>query len=310
MYASIRKARPDRVNPDRLIPERDVPEQALPELHQPGTGLSDLGLPEQALSDVSGISAMARDFPSGHQIAPHRHGRAQLVYAATGVMRVSTPAGTWITPPQRAVWVPAGIEHRISMVGAVAMRTLYIAGSHALTMPDHCAVVEVRPLLRELILAMIGAAALTEGRAQNDSTGVPQTGRRRPTLIAALIQEELQAVSVVPLRIPMARDPRLARLCDAVIRDPADRRSLEDWGMEAGASARTLARLSRQELGMSFGSWRQQVRLAEALSRMALGRPVAAAAREAGYSSASAFAAMFRRVLGTTPSAYLQAVSA
>ncbi|MFC3225898.1 AraC family transcriptional regulator [Marinibaculum pumilum] len=242
------------------------------------------------------VAAMARDFAPGHRIPPHRHRRAQLIYAATGVLRVSTASGTWITPPQRAVWMPAGIEHRIDMVGAVAMRTLYLRAPAAAAMPRECAVVAVRPLLRELILAMV----------EVDMSGDTPPARRRRRLLTALIRNELRTVPVVPLRIPMPADPRLSRLCAAILAEPAAERSLEEWGAEVGASARTLARLARQELGMSLGAWRQQVRLAEAVAQMATGEPVARAAARAGYASASAFSAMFRRALGTTPKAYLR----
>lgn len=245
--------------------------------------------PDAALPPIEGL---ARDYPPGHRIAPHSHDRAQLVYAAAGVMRVTTPTGTWVTPPHRALWVPARVVHEIRMSGAVAMRTLYVAEAVAPLPGPRCAVVEVGPLLRELILALV--AACEAGQA---------TGRRAE-LLSALIREELRTLPVVPLRIPLPREPRLARCCRAILDDPGAERSLEEWGELAGASGRTLARLFRSELGMSFAAWRRQVRLAEALDRLAAGRPVAAVAAELGYASASAFTAMFRRSLGTSPAAY------
>lgn len=258
-------------------------------------------------ADIEGV---ARDYPAGYRIPPHSHDRAQLVYAAAGVMRITTASGTWITPPQRAVWVPARESHQIAMVGRVAMRTLYLQPRMVPAMPRHCAIVEVKPLLRELILAMIEMDEdVRSGRSDPPDPGEPAAAGRRRRLLAALLQEELRTLPVVPLRIPVAADPRLVRLCDAILEDPADSQSLESWGDRVGASSRTLARLCRRELGMSFAAWRQQVRLAEALARIAGGAPVGAAAAAAGYDSASAFSAMFRRVLGTTPSRYLRLIA-
>src|SRR5258708_3183438 len=97
---------------------------------------------------------MAKAFPDGFRVAPHRHLRAQLVYAVTGMMRVASAGGAWIVPPLRAVWIPPETEHEIRMVGAVAMRTLYIAPDAAPWLPAGCAVVEVSGLFRELILGM------------------------------------------------------------------------------------------------------------------------------------------------------------
>src|SRR5579862_1763481 len=101
------------------------------------------------------VAAMAKDFPSGFVIAPHSHPRAQLIYAADGVMRVISPVGAWVVPPLRAVWLPSGIEHEVRMSGPVAMRTLYIEPEAAPAALSECAVIEVTPLLRALILRAV-----------------------------------------------------------------------------------------------------------------------------------------------------------
>ncbi len=104
----------------------------------------------------------------------------------------------------------------------------------------------------------------------------------------------------------MPRDRRLLALCRALLERPEADDSLEVWAERVHASPRTLSRLFVRETAMSFAAWRQQVRLAEALSRLALGQPVGEVARALGYTSASAFTAMFRRALGATPRLYLQ----
>lgn len=239
------------------------------------------------------VAAMAKDFPSGYVIAPHSHPRAQLIYAAAGVMRVTTPAGAWMVPPYRAVWVPAGVEHEVRMSGSpVAMRTLYIAPKSAPRALAGCIVIEVSPLLRALILRAV------EEPVEYDRRG-------GAGLVMALILEELGRAASVPLSIPLPRTLRLAVLCRALLDDPAAPDTLDTWAERAGASARTLARLFQRETGMGFTQWRQQVRLAEAVGRLARGDPVARVAEGLGYSSASAFTAMFHRALGATPRQYL-----
>src|SRR5688572_23022382 len=98
------------------------------------------------------VAAMPKDFPRDFEIAPHKHARAQLVYATAGTMRVSTDNGVWVVPPQRAVWMPAGVRHSIVMSNDVTMRTLYLRKDAAAGMPDVCRVIPVSPLLRELIV--------------------------------------------------------------------------------------------------------------------------------------------------------------
>jgi AraC-like DNA-binding protein len=235
---------------------------------------------------------MAKDFPSGFVIAPHSHPRAQLIYAADGVMRVISPQGAWVVPPLRAVWIPAGIEHEVRMSGPVAMRTLYIDSKSAPPLLAACTVIDVTPLLRALILRAV------EEPIEYDEHGAAG-------LVMALILSELSRANAVPLRIPLPSDPRLAALCRALLDNPAETDTLDDWAERSGASARTLARLFNRETGMGFTQWRQQVRLAEAVGRLAKGEPIARIAESLGYSSASAFTAMFRRTLGATPRQYL-----
>jgi len=240
------------------------------------------------------VAAMAKDFPDGHRIPVARHARGQLVYGVTGVMTVTTPHGTWVVPPQRAVWVPPRTDHASRMSGKVAMRTLYLRADVARRLPAQCCVVSVSPLLRELILAATRMPVLYDRRG-------------RDARVIALILDELQASADLPLHLPRPRDRRLARVCDALLAAPADTRSLAAWASAAGASARTLARLFQRETGMSFATWRQQARLLESLRRLAAGDSVTAVALDCGYRSPSAFAAMFRRALGVAPTAYFGA---
>ncbi len=237
------------------------------------------------------IAAMAKNFPDGNRVAPHRHRRAQLVFAAQGVMEVWTPQGSWVVPPNRAVWMPAETEHAIRSRGDVAMRTLYVRADIAASLPRQCCVVAVSPLLRELILRAVELPLLY------DEAG-PEAR------VMALILDEIRALPVLPLHLPWPGDARLKRLCAAIHEDPASERTLEEWAQGVGASSRTLARLFRKETGMSFGAWRQQVRLVDALGRLATGQKVTAVALDLGYQSPSAFTSMFRRALGRAPTRY------
>jgi len=257
------------------------------------------------------VTGLASDYPAGHEIPPHSHPWAQLLFAATGAMWVTTEAGTFVVPTSRAVWVPARMPHRLRMTGAVAMRALFVAADRAVEtgLPDACRVVEVGPLLRALILrlhALQGVGA--EGAAGvDDDDGIDVLNMERRELVSRLILLELRAVDAVPLYLPQPRDPRLRALCARLLADPGCLLGLEALATEAGASARTVARLFRQETGMRFTDWRQQLRLAAALTLLADGKSGKAVARALGFRSASAFTAAFRRSLGRPPTAFLQA---
>ncbi len=237
------------------------------------------------------IIALGREYPAGHLVERHHHGRAQLIYASAGVMRIDTSRGVWVVPPQRAVWVPPAMDHEIRATSAVLLRTLYIRPGLKPWLPQKCCVIEVSLLLRELILRMVSI----EHGAQYAHT-MP--------LLAELVLEEISRFEALPLNISMPSSPRVLKICQQILDDPADSRTCADWGREVGASSRTLERLFLKETGMSFGSWRRQARLLDALRLLASGTPVMNVAFDLGYESPSAFAAMFKRSLGRTPSDY------
>ncbi len=237
------------------------------------------------------VALMVKDFSAGHVISPHAHRRAQLAFAASGVMTVSTGGGRWVVPPHRGLWIPPGTVHSVRASTALAMRTLYVEPDAARGLPRGLCVVDVSPLLRELILA---AAALPVIWEENG----------RDARIMGLILDEIRALPVLPLHLPRPQDARLARLCAAVEAAPAEAWTLEGAGAHVGASVRTLARLCQRELGMSFGAWVRRARLLAALERLAQGEPVTAVALDCGYESPSAFAQMFRRHIGWAPSRY------
>jgi AraC-like DNA-binding protein/quercetin dioxygenase-like cupin family protein len=238
----------------------------------------------------------AQDYAAGWQTPVHWHARSQLAYASAGIMTVETEQGLWVVPPQRAVWIPAGIRHRVQSAGALAMRSVYIDPERVSWLPPTCCVVNITPLLRELI-----------GRAAELPQRYPLGGPEERMM--HLILDEMRELPVAPLHLPEPNEQRLRRIATALKHDPADHRTLEAWGRTVGASSRTLARLFRLETGMSYQQWQRQVRLLSGLIRLAEGRPVTEVAIEVGYDSPSAFIAMFKRALGTTPSQYFSNIS-
>ena len=240
------------------------------------------------------LAAMSKSFEHGHEIAPHHHARDQLVYAVSGVMRVRTVSEAWIVPPDRAVYLPAQTVHSIGIRGQVEMRTLYIARRASDDLPDAPTVLEVLPLLRELVLALIEEPVIYDEQGRGGA-------------VALLILSEIAKARRLSLVIPMPRDPRLLRLCNALLADPASRLTLESWVDTAGASSRTLARLFESELGLSFAAWRQRVRFHNALEAIVAGEPISRVAERNGYRSSSAFSAAFRKAMGHAPSSLREA---
>src|SRR5262245_29674709 len=106
-----------------------------------------------------GVHLVARNYRKGTRLGTHMHREAQLVYAARGTMQVTTPKGRWLVPPDRAVWVPARLEHAIDVLADIQMRTLYfdlawLAREQRSASLESEFVVRVSPLLHQAILAL------------------------------------------------------------------------------------------------------------------------------------------------------------
>ncbi|MEO8558747.1 MAG: AraC family ligand binding domain-containing protein, partial [Rhodospirillales bacterium] len=176
------------------------------------------------------LAAMAKEFAAGHRIPRHAHARAQLIFAIRGVMTVNTDQTRFVVPPQRALWMPAGLQHSIAMAGAVSMRTLYVQDDvrrgGARGLPSDCKVLAVSPLLRELIVRATALPVLYDEKGRD--------GR-----LMQMILDEIALLPTVPLDLPMATDKRLLKLCQTLIDNPADDRTLEQFADDANASART-----------------------------------------------------------------------
>jgi AraC-like DNA-binding protein/mannose-6-phosphate isomerase-like protein (cupin superfamily) len=253
------------------------------------------------------MRAKARLMAPDTEIQPHSHPWAQVAIAVSGVARITAGHATYLVPAWRAVWIPPLVEHVVTVVEAAELRTLYIHQPPQRVGPAvpraqqaawlQCRVLEVSALLRELVLQM--DTAMDKNGPGGTPPGPDFLARERR--LGELALDELRRAAPVRLGIELPQDKRLRALCEAVLAAPTQHATLEAWAAAAGASARTVARLFRSELGTSFGPWRQQVLLAHALTLAAQGRPMGLIAAELGYASASAFTAMVRRSVGAPP---------
>jgi AraC-like DNA-binding protein len=237
------------------------------------------------------VFGLTDEYPAGFTDPKHSHDRNQMLYASSGVMSVVTPSMSFVIPPQRAVWLPAGVEHEVSCRGPVSLRTLYIDPAYDLGMGT-CRVIEVSDFLKALILEIVSFDH------EYDVAG------REGRIVSVLLDEI--AMPSAPYRAPMPHDVRLLRVCKAILEEPADSRDVDDWAEVAGMGRRTFTRAFKRETGMGLAVWRQQVRLMEALSLIGSGEPVTNVAFDVGYDSPSAFTAMFRRAFGVPPSMYMR----
>ncbi|WP_322052758.1 AraC family transcriptional regulator [Paraburkholderia bannensis] len=269
----------------------DVDTEQTGQTGQGEPALASAGLPKRELPAVFGE---AIEYESGARESAHTHPRAQLLYATSGLIRVRTPGASWVVTPNCAMLVPPHVEHALEMVGKVGFRTLYVEPC-PMCGTDEGRLLPVSALLREAILAMVGEPLH------------PRPPGSLADTLTQLIVTLLSAAAPGDERLgslPLPQHPRLLRICQALMAQPDNSDSLDDWGDRFGASSRTLARHFQRETGMPFARWREQMRVSEAMCLLSTNAPIDEVARYLGYADANSFSAMFKRVLQMTPLKY------
>jgi AraC-like DNA-binding protein len=222
----------------------------------------------------------------------HAEPHAQFMHVSEGVLSVHTDSGLWVVPPRHAVWLSPGVLYRATARYPVAIRTLF-ADPAAVAAPAHPCVVAVDTLVGELLAAAAGSgdAYVADGREAR---------------LMAVIVDRLPRLAIASLSLVYPRDRRILRIAESLIGQPAQAGVLDELAASAGVTARTAARLFVKETGLTFGQWRQQLRLLLALERLGAGASVTQVALEVGYNDVSSFIAVFRESLGETPARYFR----
>lgn len=239
------------------------------------------------------IYPRSETLPADSLARGHVHPWAQLSWASSGVLVVTTPQASHLAQPQRAVWVPPGLPHEVTSSSRTEMRSLYIDPAATAFAPVQCRVLSVTPLARELLQAV---SALPP---EYDADGAD--GR-----LVAVLLDQLAKLPEAGFSLPWPADARLGAICRALTAHPDDRRDMDAWASAHGLTARTLNRQFVAATGLTFGKWRRLARLLAALTNLEDGHGVTATALEYGYDSPSAFIAAFREAFGVTPGEFLK----
>ena len=231
------------------------------------------------------------EFAPDTECTPHRHGWGSLDYSANGVMRMEVAGSRFMSPPQYAVWIPPNTEHSSYNAQAIVYRSVGLAPALCAQLPQAPCTLAISDILK----------AILSDFAQRD-VNVPQS--EADIRLAQVLVDQLKQAPMHDCFLPYARHPGLLGVLEGMQADPGDNRPLAQWAEQVHVSERTLARQFVRELGISFGEWRQRLRYLAAIEALDSDRSVQHVAFDLGYSTASAFIAMFQRHAGCTPEQY------
>jgi AraC-like DNA-binding protein/mannose-6-phosphate isomerase-like protein (cupin superfamily) len=224
----------------------------------------------------------------------HSHGDAQLTYAASGMVQVHTDEGRWLVPPQLAVWIPAGVLHRVEVLTDAELWMVHWEPSVAEawappTQLDRPFTLRVTPLMRSLL----------------DAAFSQNVGPDKVELVARLMLHELTETAHAPTFLPLPTSPVGRRVADLAFEDRQNRLNVNELASRAATSVRTVSRLFPAETGLTLKSWRQRARIVQAMDRLARGNAVARVSAEFGFASTASFSCAFRQVTALTPTMFL-----
>lgn len=236
------------------------------------------------------VDVVTFEMPPGLVFDWHTHRDHQLAWAPTGVLTVRTDIAAYVLPPTRALWIPAGVRHETLSTGQAVMRTVYLR-------PDRC------PVRWAACTPVSASALLAEVIGYLEDPFLDLTKRAHGEM---MLTDLLEPVTMTTIEVRMPTEQRAREVAEALMVDPADGRTLAEWGRVVGASGRTLARAFAKDTGLPFGRWRGLLRLRAAMVVLAAGGSISGVARSVGYESTSAFVAAFRRETGVTPATYFR----
>lgn len=257
---------------------------------QPDDHWHVLGVPP--LKALPGSVTVRSERLPAHSVFPwHSHAWNQLVHAVSGPLVVAVKGQQFVIMPEQAVWIPKDMQHSVRSLFGAEFRSLYLADTPTIGMPDTTVVLDVS----ELLGALINEAAKLDAQQE---VGAYTNG------VSMLILAHLSRLPRRPYFLQWPASRKLQAICEALYKNPSDTRGIAEWATQLGASDRTLSRQFEREMGVSFRDWRYRLRAFKALELLATGMSITAASIEIGYASTSAFTYMFRKAFGCSPTTY------
>ncbi|TPG63384.1 AraC family transcriptional regulator [Ewingella americana] len=218
----------------------------------------------------------------------HSHPWSQIICVKSGVMAMNIEGQRYLVPREFAVWLPAGAEHSSYNRKTTRFCAIDISRELDVGLPSSPCLLTLTPIFN---------AIADDCFARNLIEPATETDMR----MARVLLDQISQAPRQETYLPTSQCRLLAPVLAALEKNPADNTSLAQWAARVYTTERTLSRRCQQDLGMGFAEWRQRLRFLHSISLLEQGKMVHDVALEVGYSSSSAFIAMFQQISGTTP---------
>lgn len=221
----------------------------------------------------------------------HIHSWGEFVYSYKGVVQVMVEQERYLVPPQYGIWVPPNVRHMGLNRREVLQSSLYVANELCGALPPKPQALMVSPFMRSVL-------------DHACESSLDYKCQRHLRLLTVFL-DELAETPRAGTFLPASDDAVLGKILNYLENHPEDNRSVAELAEDAKITERTLARKCRQDLGITLTEWRNRIRVVNAIVMIEQGKSVESIASEFGYSSASAFIAMFKKLTEVTPTSYM-----
>ena len=230
------------------------------------------------------------NMPINAEYPLHSHEWGEFTYSFNGVIEISINDKRYLVLPSYGIWVPPGAMHQCRNNKQAQHCSIYIAWDFCVEVCMLPCSVHMSPLMRTMLQHL------------RDKHGFQASDEQERFL--HVFMDQLKNAPCIDSYLPTSSDPELAGLLEGLEQNPGDNKSVKELARSLGMTERTLARRCQKELGITLLEWRQRLRAIKALEMLENGINVEGIALELGYSSSSAFIAMFKRLMGKTPAEY------
>ncbi|WP_262137601.1 AraC family transcriptional regulator [Pseudomonas sp. Marseille-Q5117] len=242
-------------------------------------------------SEMSSVSVGIVEINKVTSFSTEQHAWGQFVYLIKGVIELTVENNCYAAPPDFGIWLPPNTDHLAWADNDAAYFLLNVEATLCKTMPTVASIISVGPIAKAILLDL-------------KKRGTQEPENEEDSRLMRVLIDQLSAGSCIENFLPMSNDPALKLVLEVLLKDPGNNRSLLDWSRHVNSTERTLARRCDRDLGMSFIKWKQRLRLSRALAMLSDGLTVQSVAKKLGYSTPSAFIAMFQKAMGATPNAF------
>lgn len=221
---------------------------------------------------------------------PHSHPESLIAWCYRGTAWLHLRDALYRLTSGQGLWIPAGTAHTAHQEHDSIACFTYVPGRARSGGLNEIEPVAIPRAVQEMLLYL-----------DTDEVGHDLRIQLQESLIELLRTPAGPALADDCGRVPLPTGERVQGIVRQVLESPGERISLVDLSRAHSLHERTVARIFRDEVGMSFGRWRTVVRMTHAKGLIAAGATVATIAARCGYESASAFAAAFKMHTGLSP---------